>query len=140
MYFTEFSMRKSNRKHLVSVRFNDQERRELTEIYVSSGNWTNISEFSRRILLGELEHPFAELKPAISLDVKDTGPVIGSYENRVHYQAAVLAAHYLRIMHDPDYKRIIQANKDDFEAIIKDIRGYDFDELEAIKTPLHEDE
>ena len=101
----------------------NQEYDRLSEYNQISGNKIRLSEFVRRIALGEFLHPNIELEKPQDLNVRDTGRLVGSYEYRVYYQAAVLAAQYLKIMHDPDYKRIIQANKDDFEAIIKDIRG-----------------
>jgi len=129
-------MRKRARNRVLSFRLNPDDEDMLEKIYELSGTKQPLSTFIRDILLGNIEHPRASLNRALILDVKDYGPLEGSYDFVVFYRSFVIAAKYLKINLDSEYAKIIKANKPAYDKILRQIRGYEFDEEMALKRPL----
>jgi len=139
-------MKSGKRKSRIHVRISFDEEEQLAEIYRLSNSKGTFSAFIRNLVLGRIEHPFSELRNSLldpttlhnnMLDPKATGALNGPYDSLRFYQSMVLAAEYLKITQDPEYRKVIKENKPAFDKILRQLRGYEFDEKEAVKIPLN---
>jgi len=129
-------MGKNSRKKRLTLNFYNEEYEALTEIHEVSGTEATQAEYFRKLLLGEVKHPLMEPEKAQGINVDNSGPLEGPWDNHVYYHSMVVAAMYLKILHDPEFRKVIQANRSDFELIMRHIRGYNYDDKLAQKRPL----
>lgn len=129
-------MKRVKRKHKINVRFSDEELQTFSEGFINSRSNGNRAEYIRDILLGKIENPLTQKNMThFSLSVDDHGPLQAGYESMVHYHSMVIAGHYLMMIHDDKFKKVIKGNRDLFDRITSEVRGYDFDDKMAMKLP-----
>lgn len=122
-----------------SFRATPEDNYSIREGYEASGSEAGFSGYVRDVLTGAMPHPNFDpehLRAREFSTEQDLGKLKTSSDFRHHYQAVVLAALMLRIKSDPDFRKYIEADKRSFESIIKQIRGYDFDDKSRTRKPL----
>ena len=129
-------MQKRSRPISIHVTFNSEEHERIAEIHTISGSEARLTEYCRKLLLGEVKHPLMEPEQTQGINVENSGPLEGPWDNHVYYHSMVVAAMYLKILNDPEFRKVIQANRSDFELIMRHIRGYNYDDKLAQKRPL----
>ena len=129
-------MKNERRRKSINIRLFESELQEIARIHELAVTDQTRADFIRDVLLGKQAHPYAKRFRNHNLDVKDYGKLEGGHENLVHYQTAILAAEFLMLIHDPKYKKVISSNKEMFERMTTQMRGYHYDEKRGVKTPL----
>ena len=129
----------AKRRQLLGFRVNPEERLAILEGYEMSGMMDSLSTYIRKLAMGEIQHPDHEDGFLTALqrgDVRNVGPITGSYETRVHYSAFVLAAEMLRLKTDPTYVELLSKHKQMYINLVNEIRGYEYNDETKLKSPL----
>ena len=131
-------MRKKIRRKQKTIYYSDEEFKLLKDLHRVSDTKLSLAAYIREMTLGSIRNPMFPYENASpsSPSISDTGPLVGSAENQRHYQAQVIAAMFLFIQYDDQYKKIIGRNLDNFEMITNQIRGYEWDTKTGEKRPL----
>lgn len=130
------------RRRAINVKLSDEEFDQFEKIYGMAFCDLTQTSFARDIILGKIQHPYFEDPKLLSRfrfgEVSDSGPVTGSYEAVVHFRAIIYAAQFMMIQSNPDFKKVIKSDPDLFNTLVAQMRGYNFNDKEQIKTPLPE--
>ncbi len=91
------------------------------------------STYYREIITGRLPHPYFKMQ----VDILDDFVLrrMDALDMYMHYAGSAFAAEALKIPGD----RFIQANKEVFEKLEAQMRGYTFDNETGVRTPLPKD-
>jgi len=117
-----------------SIRFDPDSYEKMRIGHEQSGSELSLAAYTRDVLTGFIPHP--NFDPTNI----DRGVFAGNLELgsgvRHHYQAVVLAMLMVRLKSDPEMRKYMNGDRETFELLVQQMRGYDFDTKTGLKSPL----
>jgi len=129
----------SKKTHVLSLRLTPEELAYSKGVHEAYGGGLPYSEFIRLILLGDKLHPNFESDDYLSETIKSfdkSGPLTSSDDWVLHYLAMFLAVEISKIRFDKQTQSLIKKDPKFFQHLVDQMRGYEFDENNGIRTAI----